>query len=206
MIRITAILLVAFAAALVTYVGARLTARLNRSTVAASGIVAAVLFASFLLLRPHSLALANLTVLTAAIFVGSGLGLLLTTKPALVSFSVVASMADIVSASGGITRTLSDAYREGTGDLLLVLSVSVRLEGSIQQVIGIGDLIILATLFSALGRLGYRGPLALFAPLAGMSVALVVGLISGGVSAIPFIAGTTLCYLALAKAETSESA
>jgi len=119
---------------------------------------------------------------------------------------VVAGVADILSATGGLTRTLSSAYRDGTSDLLLLLSVSIRFDGRPQQVIGIGDLVVLAALFFALSRLGDRGLGALLAPLAGLAVALVVGVVFGGVAAIPFIAGATLGDLAFARADPSGSA
>jgi len=206
MTRIVAIFVVALAAALAAWFGARLAAQRGRATVAACAVVAALVYALFLNLKPGNLVLTNACVLIVAVLVGSGLGLLLTTKPALVSFCVVAGVADILSATGGLTRTLSSAYRDGTSDLLLLLSVSIRFDGRPQQVIGIGDLVVLAALFFALSRLGDRGLGALLAPLAGLAVALVAGVVFGGVAAIPFIAGATLGDLAFARADPSGSA
>lgn len=160
MLKFVVLVVVALVAALVTCVGAGLAERRGRTTVASLSIAAALLFSVVLLLKPNSLVLANITVLVSAVLVGSGLGLLLRTRPALVSFSVVASIADVLSTSGGVTNAVSVAYREGTINLMLLLSVSCPFEGRVQQVIGIDDLMVLAAIFFALRRLGYRGVLS----------------------------------------------
>jgi len=199
MFHLVVIFFVATSSALVTCLGVRLAVRLSRRTVATVSISAVVLFGVFLAFSPYNLVFSNLAVLIAVICVGSGIGLLLNTKPALVSFAVVASVADIISVTGGITKSLSESYHEGASNLLLNLSVSCVLDGKVQQVIGIGDLVICASIMFALYRLGYRGLLVFLGPGSGLLVALSVGLMVGGIFGIPFMAATTFLLLILAR-------
>lgn len=189
MTRIVTIFLVALAAAILMYFGVQLTARIRRPTaVAAVSLGVIALYCVYLMAGKHDLIISNIVVVITSILVGSGLGLLLGSKPAFLSFCAVASIADIISTTTGPTKTISQAYHKSGSELMLLLSISFQMENRIQQIIGIGDLTILAAIFYSLHRLGYRATTALVAPLLGLLTALVIGLFTGGVFGIPFIA------------------
>ena len=137
----------------------------------------------------------NITLLLLSMICGSVIGLLLKTTGSLFFFCIAASIADIVSFFGGPTSKLLDAYREGSNHLLVYLSISLPVAGRMQPVIGIGDLIILAAIYFSLSRLGYRGFLTAVIPLSGLIFALVIGLITGSIFAIPFIALSTTIFI-----------
>lgn len=82
---------------------------------------------------------------------------------------------------------------------MLLLSVSYRFGERVQQVIGVGDLIILGVFFFSLGRLGYLPWQTFAAPAAGLIVALIAGIALGGAPAIPLIAAATICLVALVR-------
>lgn len=169
--------------------------RLSARTIVALALVASCLYAGLLASGSRSAPFGSLAVVVVAALVGSCIGLLLTTRAALVSFCIVAAIADVVSSTAGATAQLSQAHRQGTSHLFQALSVSVPIGGSVRPIVGIGDLIILGAVYFTLARLGIRGAAAFLAPLAGLLGALGVGLAVGGVFAIPFIAAGTLALL-----------
>ena len=193
-------LVVAVGAALIASLGARTAARCSGKVIVACAVPALLLYACVLVFRPSSLWIVNSSVLIVAIATGAGLGLLLRNKMSLVSFLIAASIADIVSATSGATQEIAELHRQGESDLLLYLSITARLEGSVQQIVGVGDLVLLATVSFALLRLGHRGPMAVTAPISGLVVAVLIGMKTGGMFAIPFIVAGTLLYLALEHA------
>jgi len=65
----------------------------------------------------------------------------------------------------------------------------------VRPIVGIGDLAILAALFTGFSDVGFRGWLPFVVPLIGLLLALGVGLLVGGTPALPFIAGTTVVYV-----------
>jgi hypothetical protein len=117
----------------------------------------------------------------------------------LIIFSIAASAADLYSYTRGATARISDNYQDGSSDLLTYLMISLPIEGRIQPLIGIGDLFIISTIYFALVRLAYKGPQLLLAPLSGLLIAIVIGLMVGGIFGIPFIAATTILYMFLAN-------
>jgi hypothetical protein len=115
---------------------------------------------------------------------------------AVLVFVMVAAVVDIISFSSGLTRTIVDQYRAGDSDLLLYLSLVAPYRGRGVQIVGIADLIIGGTVATALFRYQYRFFPVWAAIGAGLVGALGVGLWrSGGVPAVPFIAGATMLLL-----------
>jgi len=88
-----------------------------------------------------------------------------------------------------------DNFREGSSDLLRYLVISMPVDESVQPIVGIGDFFIISAICFALARLGYNQSQLLLAPLSGLLLAIVVGLLVGGIFAIPFIAATTIVYV-----------
>jgi hypothetical protein len=115
---------------------------------------------------------------------------------AVLVFVMVAAVVDIVSFSSGLTRTIIDQYRAGDSDLLLYLSLVAPYRGRVIQIVGIADLVIGGTVATVLFRYQYRFFPVWAAIGAGLVSALGVGLWrSGGVPAVPFIAGATMLLL-----------
>lgn len=152
-------------------------------------------YAFIIFFRAVGFAIADVAVLGVSVLLGSTFALMFRTKAGLVSFCITASIADVFSSQSGATARLSRSFQSGESNLLEYLCLSLPLGGKMQPIIGIGDLIILATIYSAFHRLGHKGVLPFAAPLAGVYLALAVGLMVGGVFAIPFIAATTIFYL-----------
>ena len=111
--------------------------------------------------------------------------------PSLITFSLVSSIMDIFSFSGGLTALI---IKDG-GVLLHNLSISFPIESKIVAIIGIGDLFIIGVIFSVLIRLEYANIESYLIPTSGLLVALFLGLIGRGIFAIPFMALTTISYV-----------
>ena len=110
-----------------------------------------------------------------------------------------------ISYLGGVTAALSHAFQHGS-NLLPYLCLSFPVHGRLRPVVGIGDLVVITAVYLALRRLGHNGLLAFTGPFAGLALALAIGLLIGGVFAIPFIAATTSAYLWFVRARPPSSA
>lgn len=194
--------IVAFAVCLlagaVLFAGTRPLERLRPGALAAIAGVTAAACAALLVVRSPNVLLADLAVLASALVLGSGLGSMLRGSVGLGSFCITAAIVDVVSSHSGATARIVEGYRRGTSNLLQVLSLSAPVGGRVRPIVGIGDIVVLACIYFALRRLGHRGALAFAAPLSGLLLAVVVGLVVGGAPALPFVAATTLAYLWLA--------
>jgi hypothetical protein len=173
----------------------RFVEKLRFSRLSLLSLPALAAFTAVLALRPRSFLLADVIILAAAVFAGSLLGSVLRGYSGAASFLVAAAIADVVSSVSGATARLSRAFRQGGSSLLRYLGIALPLEGRVVLIIGVADLMILATVYFVLRRLGKSGPWMFIAPLIGLLLAVVAGLVFGGVAAIPFIAAATLAYL-----------
>jgi hypothetical protein len=139
----------------------------------------------------------------ALVLAGAAGGVLLLagrlTPPAVLAFLIVASLADLLSFSGGLTRRITDAYRSGASDLLLHLSLVAPFRGRTIPIVGIGDLFVVGAGAAGLIASGWRWPAAAAVIAAGLVAALLFGIWRGGAPAVPFIAGAVGVALLLAR-------
>ncbi len=158
-----------------------------------------VLFLYGLLLwfQPGNWLLSDLVVLLVAVIIGHLIGTAIVSKPAFVTFLLTVALVDFLSFSGGLTAKIISDYREGNNLLLQFLSVSIPLNSKVIPIIGLGDLVVISSIYVGLIRLGYPRWESSLVPLVGLLLALMVGLAIGGVSALPFIAGIVISYVLL---------
>lgn len=199
MLLIIIALAVCLASAAILFTATAVTDLLRPAYLVALALVAVALYAVLLVVRPANTSITNAAVLLTALLVGSFLGKLLVSPSALVSFCITAAVADIVSSLVGATAKLSQGFETGASALLQYLSLSFSVHGSLRPIVGISDLIIMTAIYFALRRTGQTGWLAFAAPAAGLLLALAVGLLVGGIAALPFIATTTVVYILLIR-------
>jgi hypothetical protein len=200
-----AIVLATLLAAAATFAGARLVDSFKNRALAWATISALGLYLLLLFLQPHSLLVSDLSVLLVPLLLGAVLGRRIATPQALVSFVVAAAIVDFLSFSDGLTASIIEGYRSGENLFLQYLALSIPLRGDAVPVVGIGDLIILSTVFTAFKRMDVGGLLSFVAPAGGLMVALILGLIGGGIYALPFIAAGVTAYLLLTLRRTSQT-
>lgn len=184
-----AAVIVTFAGVAVVTVAAALVerARGRQNPIAAAPLMA---YGLALAVRPPYWGLADAAVIAGAV---GGVVLIargLTSPATVVAFLFVAAAVDLASWSGGPTRRIIDAYREGRSALLLFLALSIPLNGRIVPIVGIGDLLVGGSASLALVRAGFRPPFVALAVATGLLGALAYGLWRGGAPAVPFIAAT----------------
>lgn len=183
------------------------TSRLRRAPLLTATALVTAGYAALLAARPGGWLLPDAAVFAVAVFLGSSLGWLVRSPAALASFCIAAAVADVLSFYGGPTASLIEAFQSDSNDLLRYLCLSLPVDDRLRSIVGIGDLIILGTIYFAFHRLGHRGAAAFAAPVTGLLLALVVGLVVGTVFAMPLIAATTLGYVWAAerRAESSDA-
>jgi len=184
-------------AAAVEYGVVAYTRRLRRNVLWLLLLLILVLYGLLLYFRPSNLLLSNAIVLAVTTIGGTLIGIGITTRGAVVSFSIAASLADIMSFTVGPTRILQDRFGGAINSLITYLTLTITVRGHVAPLIGIGDLMILSAYFVALRELGYSPWIAFGAPVIGVIVALLVGLVFGGAFGIPFMAVAVVVLLLL---------
>lgn len=143
----------------------------------------------------ESLLLGNTLVLAAAVVGGAKIGSLFSSRSALIAGSVAASVADIVSFTIGPTRWLFEGIDLERWGRINYLMISMPWGHRLVPVMGVGDLLFVAVFYHAMRHLGVPRWLCLAAPLAGLTVALAVGLRLSGAFGIPFMTAAVLLAL-----------
>ena len=162
-------------------------------------------YGALFLLSIESFWLINLAVLLLGAAIGSPLSRAVGSKAALWAFLISASVIDLLSFSGGLTRQIIEAAERGNPAILSFLTISLSIEGGTRYILGIGDLAIFGAVYLALRTLGRSPAVAISWPLLGLSAAIIWGSFVGGISAIPFIAVVTLAGLAITDRQNINS-
>jgi len=163
-----------------------------------TGVSGSVLLAYALLLfwQPDRVWLSNASVVMVGGCLGFLLSRLLSSSASVIAFLLTATVVDLLSFSGGFTNEILQAYRSGESELLRFLVVLVNSEGGTRAVIGVGDLVILTASYVGFQRAtGSEVEPAVWL-LGGLSAALVLGLLVGGLPGIPFVAAGALFFVA----------
>lgn len=169
------------------------TAPLKTANAFAAGLFLAYL--ASLVFPPAPAFVSNALILAGAVGLGYFLSHFLASKANLIAFCVAAGAVDYLSFSGGLTAKIISLARSGEPDLFKHLVIYWPRGGAMTALIGLGDLVVLGSIFSALLEMKRPGWLAFAVPVVGLALALLTGLQIGGVWGIPFIAAATVLYL-----------
>jgi hypothetical protein len=118
-------------------------------------------------------------------------------KGGVVAFVITAAVVDFFSFSGGLTRWIINNNKISNTLVLQYLTISLHLEGHIQYIIGIGDLMIASAVGVSLNRLKYPPWRTNLVLLSAVLFAISIGLTVGSIPALPIIAFVTVLYIAL---------
>ncbi len=166
----------------------------SRTRMLVTGL-AVLSYAAVLFWKPDLWFVSDTAVLAAGLTIGMLIGSSLGSGGAIVTFCVTVAIVDTVSFSGGFTKVIIESYAAGESHALIFLTIAVPFEGAVRPIIGIGDLVILTALFSGFSRVGHGGWQPFVVPVAGLLLALGLGLVVGFVPAMPFISATTIAYM-----------
>jgi hypothetical protein len=137
-----------------TTAGSLAFSRLRATAQSWAAAVAVLAYAALLVFRPAGLVSSNAAVLAVSIAAGTRLGRGLRSRGALLAFAITASVIDIVSFTTGPTRWLLGRGGGSAWEGIRYLAVSLPLTDGIVPVVGVGDLFVLALLFTGLRGLG----------------------------------------------------
>jgi hypothetical protein len=170
--------------------------RLKLRIAATAFLLSLAVYIGLFFLRPVSVILSDTFMLLSAAGFGVIVGRGIKTAPVIISFSIAASIVDILSFTAGPTRAIIKAAEQhGQGSLLNIMAFSIVLNGQVRPIIGLGDFLILGTYFVTLCQLNVGFSMQFVVPTAGLLAALMVGVMVGGVYAIPFMAAMVIGYL-----------
>ena len=154
------------------------------------------IYVSLFFVRPVSVFLSDAFMLLSAASFCVLLGRGIKTAPSIVSFSIAASIADIVSFNWGPTHYLVKAAEQlDPTSLLNLMAFSIVLKGNIYPIVGLGDFVFIGIYFMALRQIGVGSWAQFIIPTVGLLGALVVGVLVGGIYAILFMAAVVIGYL-----------
>lgn len=159
-------------------------------------VLSLVVYGSLFFLRPISVILSD----TIMMFAAAGFAVLVSrgikNSTAIISFSITASIVDILSFTVGPTHYLLKTLdHHNTADLLNIMAFSVVINDRICPIVGVGDFLILGMYFAILRQIGANFWTQFLIPTMGLLTALAVGIIVGGSFAIPFMAASVIAYL-----------
>jgi hypothetical protein len=179
------------------FIGIRLAGRLPAQWMTGVFALTAILFIAFFALHWFHWMVGDILILLLSISAGKILDGMIKSWQALIVFCLALAIMDIVSFYFGLTASLVESYREGNTLLLQYVSICIPTGKGIQPIMGIGDTMAMATTYAILIQLRYPGGWAFLVPLAGLLVAMAVGLRVGGIFALPFLAGALIAYIVL---------
>ena len=159
-------------------------------------VLSLVVYGSLFFLRPISVILSD----TVMLFSAAGFAVIVSrgikNTPAIISFSITASIVDILSFTVGPTHyILKTLDHHNATDLLNIMAFSVVINDRICPIVGVGDFLILGVYFVILRQIGANVRTQFLIPTMGLLTALVIGILVGGSFAIPFMAASVIAYL-----------
>jgi hypothetical protein len=181
------------------YKGKRYVSRLTRPWFWSILAGLLVIYFIMLCLQISHWLISDTIVMIVALLVGYAFSLTISSYSALIGFCIAAGVADFISFtfSGGLTSKIINDYEHGNNLLLQYLSITIPLSSRMVPIVGIGDLIIIGSIYVSLNKLGYNDLFSFLSPLVGLLMALGIGLLVNGIFALPFICGATIIYLLL---------
>lgn len=145
-------------------------------------------YSSLLFLRPDPVWVSNLSVLVAGSCIGFLLGQFLRSPASVLTFLGTAAVVDLLSFSDGLTNQILEAYRTGGSTLLRFLAVFVEMGGQEYAVVGVSDIALVSAAYLGLLKAADSSIAPAIFLLFGLLAAFLVGMVTTGVPAIPFLA------------------
>ncbi len=162
-------------------------------------IVALLIYVAIVSSGYYHFLVVDLLILLVAVVFGNLIASFVNGKSALIVFCVTAGLVDIYSYFNGLTHAIVSNFGEGKDPLLLYLGVAFPLESQPVFVAGIADWLIIAGIFYGLTGLGYSRSFSFLVPWSGLLLAVIIGLLAGGIFAIPFISFITIIAVMYSK-------
>lgn len=179
----------------IVFVGIKYTITLKKKILWGVTVSVILSYVALLIIQLNNFVISNMIVFLTSILAGSVIGTTISNESALIMYSLTAAVMDVLSFSRGLTNKLISSYQSGESLFVQYLVISIPSESGLILLIGIGDLLIVSGMFYALKQLNYSDIECFFIPFIGVLIALTIGLMIGGIAAIPFMALTVVSYI-----------
>jgi hypothetical protein len=179
----------------IVQIGVQLLKKIPLNRIYLALAVTVLIYTLMILFKASNWFISNLLVISISILAGFSIGSSISTKSSLIVFCITAGIVDFISFKGGLSAKIIEDYASGHNLLLQYLCIVIPYNGKIVPLLGIGDLFVLGIIFRSLIRIGYKSWFISLIPIAGLLIALFLGLMFQGIYALPFIGGMTILFL-----------
>jgi hypothetical protein len=181
--------------AYIVQIGVQLLKKIPLNRIYLALAVTVLIYTLMILFKASNWFISNLLVISISILAGFSIGSSISTKSSLIVFCITAGIVDFISFKGGLSAKIIEDYASGHNLLLQYLCIVIPYNGKIVPLLGVGDLFVLGIIFRSLIRIGYKSWFISLIPIAGLLIALFLGLMFQGIYALPFIGGMTILFL-----------
>jgi hypothetical protein len=181
--------------AFLVQIGVQLIKKVPLKRIYLAIVLAVFIFTLMILFKTSNWFFSNLLVISISISAGFAIGSTIITKSSLIVFCITAGIVDFISFKGGLSAKIIEDYASGHNLLLQYLCIVIPYNGKIVPLLGIGDLFVLGIIYRSLTKIGYKSWFISLIPIAGLLIALFLGLMFQGIYALPFIGGMTILFL-----------
>ncbi len=185
----------------ICFIGSIITSKYKNTTIYIISAISLFTYISIWILGIYNWIIIDSLLILISIFAGRIFGYSITTKQALIVFCITFSIIDIFSFLFGPTKIILSMAGEGKKKIIQYLAITIPIYTQQIPLFGIGDTIIISSIYSSFIRIGYKGWWIYLIPLFGFLVSVTIGLLVGGIFALPFIGGITLIYLLIKKSK-----
>jgi hypothetical protein len=159
---------------------------------------AILIYCLMILLQGSDWFISDCLIIIISILAGFVIGNSISTISSLIVFCITAGLVDFVSFTAGLSAKIIEDYSKGHNLILQYLCISMPIDGKIVPLLGIGDLFVLGIILQSLNKIGLESWFVSLIPIAGLLIALFLGLMVHGIYALPIMGGVTILFL-LAK-------
>jgi hypothetical protein len=183
------------ASSFLVLIGVRLLKKIPLKKIYLALLLVILVYTIIILLQVSNYFISNLLVISISILAGYFIGNSISTKSSLIVFCLTSAIVDLISFKGGLSAKIMEDYASGHNILLQYLSISLPINSKLVPLVGLGDLFVMGIIFQSLFKIGYNNWFVSIIPIAGLVIALFIGLLVHGIYALPFIGGSTILFL-----------
>ena len=181
--------------AFIVQIGVRVLKRIRLNNIYTSLAAAVLIYCIMISLQVSNWLISDCLIIIISILAGFVIGNSISAISTLIVFCTTAGIVDFISFTGGLSAKIIEDYSKGHNLILQNLCISIPIDGKIVPLLGIGDLFVLGIILRSFYKIGFENWLVSLIPIAGLLIALILGLIVHGIYALPIMGGVTIFFL-----------
>jgi hypothetical protein len=181
--------------AFIVQIGVRVLKKIQQKKIFIALALAVLIYCIMISFQVSKWFISDSLLIIISILAGFAIGNSISTISSLIVFCIIAGIVDFVSFTGGLSAKIIEDYSKGQNLILQYLCISIPIDGKIVPLLGIGDLFVLGIILRSLNKIGFESWFVSLIPIAGLLIALFLGLMFHGIYALPIIGGMTILFL-----------